>query len=197
MADDIEMIRRHYGDFTGLYDPAQAVAHVRILLAERDEMVALFEAKCRRMEAPTALWQQEDPAAREGVLPDLGYLLKWLMDQRNAALIDAAKLRLVLAFYGQVPECGLYPDPPGHRLRLVADVVEAARAVGAQWKAFGRPPASSKLKALYVATEALGDVPVVPTEERLTAGPLPSTAEAWGRVGAGGPDVLRRVAGNE
>ncbi len=85
MADDVELIREHYGDFTGLYDPGQAVAHVRILLAERDEWAALFEAQCRRMEAATALWQQEDLSTRTSVLPNLGQLLAWLMDQRASA----------------------------------------------------------------------------------------------------------------
>lgn len=34
--DEIELIKKHYGDFTGLYDPAQAVAHVKTLLDELD-----------------------------------------------------------------------------------------------------------------------------------------------------------------
>lgn len=32
--NEIELIKKYYGDFTGLYDPTQVVAHVRILLAE-------------------------------------------------------------------------------------------------------------------------------------------------------------------
>ncbi len=34
--DEIELIKKHYGDFTGLYDSGQAVAHVKALLAELD-----------------------------------------------------------------------------------------------------------------------------------------------------------------
>jgi hypothetical protein len=36
--NEIDMIRNHYGDFTGLYDPAQAVAHVQVLLAEAERL---------------------------------------------------------------------------------------------------------------------------------------------------------------
>lgn len=34
--DEVDLIRKHYGDFTGLFDQGQAVAHVKVLLAEID-----------------------------------------------------------------------------------------------------------------------------------------------------------------
>lgn len=41
--DEIELIKKHYGDFTGLYDPGQAVAHVKLLLAELDIAMSHIE----------------------------------------------------------------------------------------------------------------------------------------------------------
>lgn len=43
MIDEIELIKTHYGDFAGLYDPAQAVAHVKVLLAELDIAMSHIE----------------------------------------------------------------------------------------------------------------------------------------------------------
>lgn len=42
---EVELIRRHYGDFAGLYDPSQAVAHVRILLGVLDSGLARLRAQ--------------------------------------------------------------------------------------------------------------------------------------------------------
>ncbi len=60
------------------------VAHSQIA-----EWTALFELQQSRMHKATALWQQEDPATRKRVLPDLGKLLDWLM-ARHATSSQAA-----------------------------------------------------------------------------------------------------------
>lgn len=52
---------------------------------ELHELRALFELQQRRMREATARWRDEDPEARALVLPDLGDLLKWLMDDADKA----------------------------------------------------------------------------------------------------------------
>lgn len=51
---------------------------------EREEVAELrqvFDMQWKRMGEATALWRAEDPEARALVMPDLGDLLKWLMDR--------------------------------------------------------------------------------------------------------------------
>lgn len=81
MSDEIELIRKHYGDFAGLYDPSQAVAHVKVLLTEVLDLRALFDLQWKRSREADELWRQEDPVARANVHPDLGVVLSWLMAQ--------------------------------------------------------------------------------------------------------------------
>lgn len=52
---------------------------------ELHELRALFDLQQRRMREATARWRAEDPEARTLVLPDLGDLLKWLMDDADKA----------------------------------------------------------------------------------------------------------------
>jgi 8-oxo-dGTP diphosphatase len=82
-------------DFARTDEASIFFCHTRALLAEVErqadelaELTALFDLQHTRMEAATALWQQDDPA-REGVLPDLGALLDWLM-----AELDIAQLHI-------------------------------------------------------------------------------------------------------
>lgn len=52
------------------------------LMDELDEMTTLFELQVRRMNEATALWRRENPG-NDLVAPDLGDLLKWLIERGN------------------------------------------------------------------------------------------------------------------
>jgi hypothetical protein len=67
------------------------------------ELRALFAMQSQRMTEATARWHAEDPDARSLILPDLGDLLRWLMD-------DADRARSGLRFIGR---CGNEPEPDG------------------------------------------------------------------------------------
>lgn len=49
--------------------------------AELAELRAVFELQWTRMDEATKWWRAEDPGARALIMPDLGDLLRWLMDQ--------------------------------------------------------------------------------------------------------------------
>jgi hypothetical protein len=75
--------------------------------AELADLRALFELQWTRSREADARWRAEDPEARANVWPDLGVLLKWLMDdadQQRAALqeaeYDLGKLRGALKLAG-------------------------------------------------------------------------------------------------
>lgn len=48
------------------------------------DLRALFDMQWKRMGEATARWRAEDPEARALIAPDLGDLLKWLMDSTDA-----------------------------------------------------------------------------------------------------------------
>lgn len=57
-------------------------------LRSPDELVELrylFQLQWDRMAEATARWRAEDPDARALSMPDLGVLLKWLMDDADRA----------------------------------------------------------------------------------------------------------------
>jgi len=91
---------------------AEFIAHARQdipdLLAELDEMRALFDMQWRRMGDATDRWRAEDPAARNLVMPDLGALLRWLMDDADKARAGAARVLQLcdLADHGQALKSG-------------------------------------------------------------------------------------------
>jgi hypothetical protein len=69
------------------HDP-DVLALIRAAEALREEEAEarqLFELQWRRMGEATARWRAEDPEARAAVIPDLGELLKWLMDDADRA----------------------------------------------------------------------------------------------------------------
>ena len=57
------------------------LAEVRTLRSQLKDYDALFTLQFTRMTEATALWRAEDPEARKMIMPDLGELLKWLMDR--------------------------------------------------------------------------------------------------------------------
>jgi hypothetical protein len=67
-----------------------------LALAERDqaaeltELRALFQLQWTRSREADARWRAEDPEARANVWPDLGVLLKWLMDDADQARAELA-----------------------------------------------------------------------------------------------------------
>lgn len=65
-------------------------------MAERDQ---LAELQYRRMMQATARWRAEDPTNREGVLPDLGDLLSWLMAEADAAAQERDRAEAALSEY--------------------------------------------------------------------------------------------------
>lgn len=52
---------------------------------ELRNMRHLFDMQQRRMHAATARWRAEDPETRALIMPDLGDLLQWLMDDADRA----------------------------------------------------------------------------------------------------------------
>lgn len=53
------------------------------LIAERDELQALFDLQWTCMQTAAERWRQESPIERVSTLPDLGTLLAWLMADRD------------------------------------------------------------------------------------------------------------------
>jgi hypothetical protein len=51
--------------------------------AELEELRALFKLQWTRSREADARWQAEDPEARKNTWPDLGKLLRWLMDKAD------------------------------------------------------------------------------------------------------------------
>lgn len=71
----------------GLHEP-DALALIRAAEAVQEELAELrrlFELQWARSQEATARWRAEDPETRAAVLPDLGVLLKWLMDDADQA----------------------------------------------------------------------------------------------------------------
>lgn len=86
-----------------LKDQDAITAHV----AEEDvtDIRLLFEIQQTRMREATERWRAEDPEARAQVLPDLGALLRWLMDDADKARHDHA-VELIRALYALHPTGG-------------------------------------------------------------------------------------------
>ena len=50
---------------------------------ELEQLRALFKLQWTRSREADARWRAEDPEARKNVWPDLGELLRWLMDKAD------------------------------------------------------------------------------------------------------------------
>lgn len=79
---------------TGLWadgDEIRAALAAVLAIVERDQsgeladLRALFQLQWTRSREADARWRAEDPEARANVWPDLGVLLKWLMDDADRA----------------------------------------------------------------------------------------------------------------
>lgn len=64
---------------------AGAAAQERLHGHHAKDLQRLFELQQTRMGEATARWRAQDPAARARVMPDLGALLQWLMDDADQA----------------------------------------------------------------------------------------------------------------
>lgn len=62
---------------------AAAADRIDALTRELDTLHRLFDMQQERMREATELWRSEDPERRALTLPDLGDLLKWLMDRAD------------------------------------------------------------------------------------------------------------------
>lgn len=60
--------------------------------AELADLKVLFELQRTRMGEATARWRAEDPQARARIMPDLGDLLRWLMDDADQARAEVHTL---------------------------------------------------------------------------------------------------------
>lgn len=80
--DDVALLRR-------LRAAVRAFDADRVALL--DEYDSLFQMQWRRMAEATARWRAEDPEDRALVMPDLGVLLRWLMDDADRARAEAAR----------------------------------------------------------------------------------------------------------
>lgn len=61
--------------------------------AELTELRAQLQLQWKRTTEATARWRAEDPQARALVIPDLGALLQWLMDDADRACARADPVR--------------------------------------------------------------------------------------------------------
>jgi len=94
----------------GMRDALAAVLAIgeRDQAAELAELRALFQLQWTRSREADARWRAEDPEARANVWPDLGVLLKWLMDDA-----DQARAALGVVERDRRAECGA-SGPDGH-----------------------------------------------------------------------------------
>jgi hypothetical protein len=58
------------------------------VIRERDDLRTLFDVQWTRMGEASERWRAEDPAGRALMRPDLGALLKWLMDDVDRACAE-------------------------------------------------------------------------------------------------------------
>jgi hypothetical protein len=79
---------RGYG---GQLEDLDAGLRAVLEIAERDtaqeliELRSLFALQWERMREATERWRAEDPEGRALIMPDLGALLRWLMDDADRA----------------------------------------------------------------------------------------------------------------
>lgn len=87
LAQAITAAKLRFEHTVGLHEP-DALTLIRAAEAVQEELTELrrlFELQWRRSQEATARWRAEDPQARALILPDLGILLKWLMDDADKA----------------------------------------------------------------------------------------------------------------
>ncbi len=71
------------------YKASEMDPYIADLQGENDGLQALFDLQHTRTQAAEALWRKAHPG-KEGVKPDLGELVEWLMDGR-ARRLEAGK----------------------------------------------------------------------------------------------------------
>lgn len=96
---DLDEIEQQYNAYNTGTDgwmrgdpPPDVVDRIPELLAEVRDHRALLDLQYRRMAEATDRWRAEDPEARALVMPDLGDLLRWLMDDADKARAALAEL---------------------------------------------------------------------------------------------------------
>ncbi len=125
-----EMIRNIRSRIGGSEIAARSAAEAVLAIVERDQATeltdlrALFQLQWTRSREADARWRAEDPEARANITPDLGVLLRWLMDSADQAYgrgRDDEAAGLPLPDHLADPHCGkpvgehmLCARPPGH-----------------------------------------------------------------------------------
>lgn len=100
-------------------------------VAERlAEMQALFDMQWKRMGQATERWRAEDPEGRALTQPDLGDLLKWLMDKADQAAVGEVVAVTVPQLNNGIPTLVVFAVPFAKRQELGRDMSfdEAAAA---------------------------------------------------------------------
>lgn len=99
---EVDLIRKHYGDFSGLYDPAQAIAHIKVLLAEINRL----ETEQHTGLVPRVLFhdaqrQRDDARAERDLWRNRcdGDAWERITAQRDDALAEVERLTGKLAAY--------------------------------------------------------------------------------------------------
>jgi len=63
------------------YKASEMDGYISDLQGENDGLQKLFDMQHGRVKAAEALWRKAHPG-KEGVIPDLGELVEWLMEER-------------------------------------------------------------------------------------------------------------------
>jgi hypothetical protein len=153
-----------------------AVAEREQLEREVAELRALFDLQWERTMEAVARWRAEDSDARALITPDLGVLLSWLIDERDAARADLAVAR---ASIDRV--LALHSPPPGWE----SEWTYPAEALARGW-----PPCAG------CALEGIGqrEIGHCPTRAAIRAQGIASSQEAEGAPGWPEENVAKKFA---
>ena len=69
----------------------EAIEEAERLQAELAEKQSLFDAQWPRMQHAIAVWHESNPGNHH-VIPDLGVLLEWLIDERASAMAERDRM---------------------------------------------------------------------------------------------------------
>ncbi|WP_033338987.1 hypothetical protein [Catenuloplanes japonicus] len=78
------------------------VREIERLDAEAGDLRALFELQWTRTREADARWRAEDPTARAHIMPDLGELLRWLMDDADQVRSEVIDMQPICRAADQV-----------------------------------------------------------------------------------------------
>lgn len=101
------------------------------LREENAELNELFDLQHKRTTEAVAAWRAADPDNRKGILPDLGALLEWLLDQARLAVVERNEV-------AEAAACAFHtgPDAADDEIRrdLIRQWVDAGREAAEGWR---------------------------------------------------------------